>query len=182
MKLVRRCFPPFRLSLGFNAHSASFSRHCRLFRRLLRAHRSLPADMRSLGDDYVKSGLFPLCYSSILSLIQGTEEFRLHRETTNPIHVIGFLSQWKIYLEEVLSRSGVTFYGKKLDPAVFGKVHRDCRDCHLGTHDISTVKMSNEQIGQLYELMHAAKNVWKPVESREPDVDPRAIFKPKQPS
>jgi hypothetical protein len=136
--------------------------------------------MRSLGDDYVKSGPFPLRYSSLLFLIQGNEEFRLHRETINPIHIIGFLSQWKIYLEEVLSRSGVTFYGKKLDPAVFEKVHCDCRDCHLGTHDIS-MKMSNEQIGQLYELMHAAKGVWKPLESREqPDIDPAAILKPEQ--
>jgi len=28
-----------------------------LYRRLLRAHRNLPSDMRSLGDDYVKSGV-----------------------------------------------------------------------------------------------------------------------------
>ena len=27
-----------------------------LFRRLLREHRKLPIDMRSLGDDYIKSG------------------------------------------------------------------------------------------------------------------------------
>lgn len=27
--------------------------------------------------------------------------------------------------------------------------------------------MSAEQIGQLYELMHAAKDVWKPVQSEE---------------
>jgi hypothetical protein len=27
--------------------------------------------------------------------------------------------------------------------------------------------MSQEQLGQLYELMHAAKDVWKPVEELE---------------
>jgi hypothetical protein len=28
-----------------------------LYRRLLRAHRNLPSDVRPLGDDYVKSGV-----------------------------------------------------------------------------------------------------------------------------
>jgi hypothetical protein len=27
--------------------------------------------------------------------------------------------------------------------------------------------MSTEQLGQLYELMHAAKDVWKPVQAEE---------------
>lgn len=27
--------------------------------------------------------------------------------------------------------------------------------------------MSGEQLGQLYELMHAAKDVWKPVQTEE---------------
>ncbi|KAF8321713.1 ACN9-domain-containing protein [Clavulina sp. PMI_390] len=87
--------------------------------------------MRSLGDDYVKS------------------EFRLHRETTNPLHIIGFLSQWKLYLEEVSSFGGGEFRGRKLDAGLFEK-------------------MSDEQIGQLYELMHAAKDVWRPVEQDGP--------------
>jgi len=91
--------------------------------------------MRTLGDDYVKS------------------EFRRHRDTTNPVHIIGFLSQWKMYLDELGSQPGSTFRGKKLDPIAFEK-------------------MSSEQIGQLYELMHASKEVWKPVtqqdEAREP--------------
>ena len=29
--------------------------------------------------------------------------------------------------------------------------------------------MSAEQLGQLYELMHATKNVWKPVENNAGD-------------
>ncbi|KAF4613845.1 hypothetical protein D9613_008098 [Agrocybe pediades] len=99
-----------------------------LYRRLLRSHRYLPADMRSLGDDYVKA------------------EFRRHKEVTNPVYIMGFLSQWKMYLDEMPRAPGQEFRGKKLDPTMFEK-------------------MSNEQMGQLYELMHAAKDVWKPVSS-----------------
>jgi len=99
-----------------------------LYRRLLRAHRNLPQDMRPLGDSYVKS------------------EFRRHREITNPAHIIGFLSQWKVYLDQIpYGEHARNFSGKRLDPTVFEK-------------------MSSEQLGQLYELMHAAKDVWKPVE------------------
>jgi len=83
--------------------------------------------MRSLGDDYVK------------------DEFRRHKDATNPLHIIGFLSQWKMYLEALpTSKDRGAFRGKKLDTTVFEK-------------------MSAEQIGQLYELMHATKDVWRPV-------------------
>ena len=34
--------------------------HLRLYRRLLRAHKFLPHEMRSLGDDYLKAGCFLL--------------------------------------------------------------------------------------------------------------------------
>jgi len=33
---------------------------------------------------------------------------------------------------------------------------------------ISYLQMNNEQLGQLYELMHASKGVWKPY---EPEVE-----------
>lgn len=80
--------------------------------------------MRSLGDVYVKS------------------EFRLHKQVTNPAHIIGFLSQWKIYLEQMPDRDGGKFYrGKRLDPTVFEK-------------------MSGEQLGQLYEVMQSTKEIW----------------------
>ncbi|GLB44877.1 putative ACN9-domain-containing protein [Lyophyllum shimeji] len=98
-----------------------------LYRRLLRAHRFFPREMRGLGDEYVKA------------------EFRRHREVTNPVHIMGFLSQWKMYLDELpLGEEARSFRGKKLDPTVFEK-------------------MSAEQLGQLYELMHATKDVWKPI-------------------
>jgi hypothetical protein len=48
-----------------------------LYRQILRVHRNLPPAMRSMGDDYVKS------------------EFRRHKDTDNPVHIIGFISQWQ---------------------------------------------------------------------------------------
>lgn len=52
-----------------------------LYRRILRAHRRLPAEQRFLGDQFVKN------------------EFRLHRESDNPLHIVGFLSTWQQYCE-----------------------------------------------------------------------------------
>lgn len=86
--------------------------------------------MRSLGDAYVKS------------------EFRNHRRVDNPLHIIGFLSQWKMYLDSLPRDQGQPFRGRKLDPELIEK-------------------MSAEQIGQLYELMHATKDVWKPASPAE---------------
>lgn len=101
-----------------------------LYRGLLRAHRHLPHEMRSLGDDYVKA------------------EFRRHQKVTNPGYIIGFLSQWKVYLDQLPQGEDATSWsGKRLDPTVFEK-------------------MSSEQLGQLYELMHASKDVWKPAASQ----------------
>jgi hypothetical protein len=36
-----------------------------LYRRILRAHRHLPVEMRSLGDDYVKAGSCSLFFEAI---------------------------------------------------------------------------------------------------------------------
>jgi hypothetical protein len=48
-----------------------------LYRRLLRAHRvHLPAEMRVLGDEYVKA------------------EFRAHREVENPVHLVSFYTAY----------------------------------------------------------------------------------------
>ncbi|PFH48469.1 hypothetical protein AMATHDRAFT_149821 [Amanita thiersii Skay4041] len=116
-------------SRPFNVREASASLYppVPLYRRLLRAHRYLPHEMRSLGDVYVKA------------------EFHRHKQVTNPVHIMGFLTQWKMYLDELPNGpDGRSFTGKKLDPTVFEK-------------------MSNEQLGQLYEFMHATKELWKPV-------------------
>ncbi|KAH6619704.1 hypothetical protein B0J18DRAFT_252043 [Chaetomium sp. MPI-SDFR-AT-0129] len=87
-----------------------------LYRRLLRAHRKhLPSEMRLLGDEYVKA------------------EFRAHRDVENPVHLIGFLTEWQLYAQKI---EGDSWAGEKLDQ---GKI----------------AKMSDEQLGQLYELMKA---------------------------
>ena len=52
-----------------------------LYRRLLRAHRKyLPPAARVIGDEYVKA------------------EFRRTKDTENPIHIIGFLTQWQVFV------------------------------------------------------------------------------------
>ncbi|KAL0945413.1 hypothetical protein HGRIS_000905 [Hohenbuehelia grisea] len=112
--------------LNLTAASASLMPPRQLLRNILRSHRNLPPDMRPLGDDYVKA------------------EFRRHQHITNPVHIMGFLLQWKKYLDmQPYSKDSEDFAGKRLDPTVFEK-------------------MSPEQLGQLYELMRAAKDVWKP--------------------
>jgi Complex1_LYR-like len=52
-------------------------------------------------------------------------EFRRHKEVTNPAHIIGFLSQWKMYLEELPQDADAkSFSGKKLDQTAIEKVSR----------------------------------------------------------
>lgn len=60
--------------------------------------------MRSLGDAYVK------------------DEFRKHREVENPLQVVGFLTQWKLYLDGIEKQMGVPYRGKQLDVQQFEKV------------------------------------------------------------
>ncbi|KAL7794599.1 ACN9 domain-containing protein [Trichoderma ceciliae] len=89
-----------------------------LYRRLLRAHRKhLPTEMRLLGDEYVKA------------------EFRAHRSVDNPAHLIGFLSEWQMYAQQI---EGESWVGEKIDQ---GKLQ----------------KLSDEQIQQLYDLMQAIR-------------------------
>lgn len=55
-----------------------------LYRCILRAHRKyLPPDARFLGNKYVQ------------------QEFRLHRNIKNPLHLIGFIDSWKDYLKGI---------------------------------------------------------------------------------
>ena len=89
-----------------------------LYRRLFRAHRhKLPPEERILGDQYIKS------------------EFRSHRNVDNPIHVIGFLTEWQLYAQKL---EGDDWRDERMDEGKVGK-------------------LSDEQIGQLYELMEAIK-------------------------
>ncbi|KAI0396651.1 ACN9-domain-containing protein [Xylariaceae sp. FL0594] len=72
-------------------------------------------------------------------------EFRAHRNVDNPAHLIGFLTEWQLYAQKV---EGDSWKGEKLDPA---KVE----------------KMSDQQIGQMYELMMAIKKAREEGEGQE---------------
>ena len=89
-----------------------------LFRKILRIHRKLPNELRVIGDPYVKS------------------EFKLHSTTDNPMHIVGFLSEWQKYAQDLGTDS---WKGAKIDK---GKID----------------KMSDEQLRQLYDLMQATKD------------------------
>jgi hypothetical protein len=55
-----------------------------LYRSLLKAHsKYLPAEMRSLGDAYVKA------------------EFRMHKNVTNQDHLSRFYEEWYKYLDQI---------------------------------------------------------------------------------
>ncbi|KAG0212178.1 acetate non-utilizing protein 9 [Mortierella sp. GBA30] len=143
-----------------------------LYRKILRAHRvHLPSQFRILGDGYVKA------------------EFHRHKEVDNPLYIVGFLEQWTEYLNHVVSSSPKTQqqhqqqkqqqhtasastsgsssseeqtreqtlqqivaqgkpFGKKLDPALLDK-------------------MSEQQLGQLYELRKETKGLQSQQELEE---------------
>ncbi|CAK7894881.1 succinate dehydrogenase assembly factor 3, mitochondrial [[Candida] anglica] len=91
-----------------------------LYKRILRAHAiKLPVELRSLGDQYVKA------------------EFKAHQKIDNPLHIVGFLTQWQDYLRSIDGGDWVD-----------GKLSKQELD-----------KMSPEQVGQLYELMKEAKRI-----------------------
>ncbi|KAI2613893.1 uncharacterized protein GGS25DRAFT_469501 [Hypoxylon fragiforme] len=60
-------------------------------------------------------------------------EFRAHRNIDNPAHLIGFLTEWQLYAQKI---EGEAWIGDKLD-------------------EEKIAKMSDQQMGQLYELMKA---------------------------
>ncbi|TVY59177.1 Succinate dehydrogenase assembly factor 3, mitochondrial [Lachnellula cervina] len=95
-----------------------------LYRRLLRSHRKhLPREMRLLGDEYIKS------------------EFRAHRDVENPVHIIGFLTEWQLYAQKL---EGDSWIGERMDA---GKIEK-----MSGAHFKKGIF-----IGQFYELMQAVK-------------------------
>ncbi|KIV91752.1 hypothetical protein PV10_06259 [Exophiala mesophila] len=87
-----------------------------LYRRLLRIHRKLLGpEERIFGDNYIKA------------------EFRRHRDIENPLHIVGFLTEWQLYGQQL---EGDTWKDGRIDPELLDK-------------------MSDQQIGQMYELMQA---------------------------
>ncbi|GAA5982599.1 hypothetical protein JCM10908_006714 [Rhodotorula pacifica] len=119
-----------------------------LYRRLLRVHRKvLPVEMRLMGDEYVKA------------------EFRRTRSTDNPLHIVGFLSEWKKYLDhhEALLEQPAS------DESAAGVAETDRKRREIGQRmDPSVLEtLSADQIGQLYELFQASQDVWLTPEELE---------------
>ncbi|KAJ4290925.1 hypothetical protein N0V90_010121 [Kalmusia sp. IMI 367209] len=102
-----------------------------LYRRLLRAHRKLPKEERTVGDLYIKA------------------EFRAHKDVDNPVHIIGFLTEWQLYAQML---EGDAWKDAKMDKSKIDK-------------------MSDQQIGQLYELMNAIRK--QELEENDPEYGSR---------
>jgi Complex1_LYR-like len=98
-----------------------------LYRRIMKAHKFLPLEMKSLGDQYVR------------------DEFKRHASTENPLQIVGFLTQWKVYLDNLETQSGTAdgYRGRQLDMEQFGK-------------------LSDEQLYQLHELMTVTRELYDP--------------------
>lgn len=110
--LTRLASPASTSSRDVGLAAASLLPPLPLYRRLLRAHRSLPnLEMRTLGDTYVK------------------DEFRRHRSIENPLQIVGFLTQWKLYLDGI-EKDGQGYKGRKIDTAQFEKVIEKLRLAH----------------------------------------------------
>ncbi|CAO3646803.1 unnamed protein product [Cunninghamella echinulata] len=113
-----------------------------LYRQILRVHRNLPPAMRFMGDDYVKF------------------EFRRHKDIDNPVHIIGFISQWQEYLETMKIQTAPSTSEDSPAPVKDNFV-RSFNTPENGwgqkmKEDLLD-KMSDEQIGQLHELRTEVK-------------------------
>lgn len=74
-------------------------------------------------------------------------EFRAHQNVDNPVHMIGFLSQWQLYAQQI---EGDNWRDGKLDT-------------------MQLERMNDQQVAQLYELMRAIKNRNDEEEMRPPE-------------
>lgn len=73
------------------------SKSLELYRNILRLHRSLPEEMRKLGDLYVKS------------------EFRAHRTLTNQMQILEFLHSWTLYKNSIKAQVAAGLKGEKIN-------------------------------------------------------------------
>lgn len=104
-----------------------------LYRSILRTHsKSLPHEMRSLGDAYVKS------------------EFRLHKNVTNDVQLNNFFKEWNKYLQHIREISiAKQTKATGLDDSI---------KADFGVNLDTNVEMNEEQKIQLQKLrLEAAK-------------------------
>ncbi|KAJ5832825.1 hypothetical protein N7474_001136 [Penicillium riverlandense] len=104
MRLAHRLLMAAPASIGSKASlsdALALLPPLQLYRRVLRVHRKLDPEMRVLGDSYVKA------------------EFRAHRNVENPLHIIGFLTEWQLYAQKL---EGDNWAGEKLDKSKLDKM------------------------------------------------------------
>jgi|688.fasta_scaffold1078252_2 hypothetical protein len=81
----------------------------RIFLRILKLHKTLPDEMKELGNSYVR------------------QEFRLHHfpesELFSVTHYVTFLNSWKDYLEE-MQKTEVRLYGRDLTSEEISKMNK----------------------------------------------------------
>ncbi|KAF9321596.1 acetate non-utilizing protein 9 [Podila horticola] len=142
-----------------------------LYRQILRAHRvHLPSQFRILGDGYVKA------------------EFHRHKDVDNPLYIVGFLEQWQEYLDHVVSSSPKQQEQKQQSHSVSSTVSQ--ASAPASTDDASREatlekivaagkpfgkklepslldKMTDQQLGQLYELRKETKGLQSESELQE---------------
>ncbi|KAG0338711.1 acetate non-utilizing protein 9 [Podila horticola] len=142
-----------------------------LYRQILRAHRvHLPSQFRILGDGYVKA------------------EFHRHKDVDNPLYIVGFLEQWQEYLDHVVSSSPKQQEQKQQSHSVSSTVSQ--ASTPASTDDASREatlekivaagkpfgkklepslldKMTDQQLGQLYELRKETKGLQSESELQE---------------
>ncbi|KAF9200183.1 acetate non-utilizing protein 9 [Haplosporangium sp. Z 27] len=137
-----------------------------LYRQILRAHRvHLPPQFRILGDGYVKA------------------EFHRHKDVDNPLYIVGFLEQWQEYLDHVISASPKQQQNKasSSSSSIHGSevTSQDSREATLQQiiaqgnafgkrlDPALLDKMTDQQLGQLYELRKETKGLQTPQELEE---------------
>ena len=102
-----------------------------LYRGILKAHRGhLPAEMRSLGDAYVKS------------------EFKLHKNVENDAQLDSFFVAWEDYLAQILKTARV-----KESSLALGENEMKA---NFGQHLPPDMELSKEQETQLEKLKDEA--------------------------
>ena len=80
-------------------------------------------------------------------------EFKLHKDTDNPLHIVGFLVSWQDYLHTITNDMW--------------------REGTLSTETLN--KMSPDQVAQLYELMKETTRI----RNGEPEPEPEPETKEK---
>ncbi|KAG0020228.1 acetate non-utilizing protein 9 [Podila clonocystis] len=141
-----------------------------LYRQILRAHRvHLPSQFRILGDGYVKA------------------EFHRHKDVDNPLYIVGFIEQWQEYLDHVISSSPKQQEQKQQTPvsstvsqastaantddasreATLEKIVAAGKPFGKKLDPSLLDKMTDQQLGQLYELRKETKGLQSEGELQE---------------